>query len=65
MILETTIRPRTAFQKLDLPQNQLPKLWPQLETDVQRQLAFSWAQLIAHVREEQDVEIRHDYGRYR
>lgn len=65
MILETTMRPTAAFQKLDLPQNQLPKLWPQLGTEVQRQLAFSWAQLVVHAREEQDVEIRHDHGRYR
>ena len=65
MILETTMRPRTTFQKLDLPRNQLPNLWPQLGREVQRQLAFSWAQLIVHAREEQDVEIRHDHRRYR
>jgi hypothetical protein len=65
MILETTMRPTAAFQKLDLLPNQLPKLWPQLGTDVKRQLAFSWAQLIVHAREEQGVEIRHDHGRYR
>ena len=65
MILEMTMRPTAALQKLDPPGNQLPKLWPQLETEVQRQLAFSWAQLIVHAREEQDVEIRHDHGRYR
>ena len=65
MILETTMRPTAAFQRLDPPGNQLPKLWLQLGTEVQRQLAFSWAQLIVHAREEQEVEIRHDHGRYR
>jgi hypothetical protein len=65
MILETTIRPTAAFQKLDLPRNQLPNLWPHLGTEVKRQIAFSWAQLIVQAREEQDAEIRHDHGRYR
>ena len=65
MILETTMRPMAAFQKLGSLRNQLPHLWPELGTEVKRHLAFSWAQLIVHVREAQDLEARHDRGRYR
>jgi hypothetical protein len=65
MILEMTMRPTTASEKVDPVQTQLPDLWLQLRTDLKRQLAFSWAQLIVHSREEHDAERRHEYGRHR
>jgi hypothetical protein len=65
MVLETTMRPRAAFQQLGRLPNQLPHLWPELGTEVKRQMACSWAQLIVHLREEQDLEVRHDRSRYR
>ena len=64
MILETTTPPTATLHKLGRQQNQVPKLWPELATEVQRQLAFSWAQLVVHARDGQEVEIRHDHGRY-
>jgi len=64
MILETTMRPMATSLQLGPVRNQLPHLWPELGTDVKRHLAFSWAQLVVHAREEQNLEIRHDDSRY-
>jgi len=58
------MRPTAVIQKLDLTRNQLPHLWPELGTEIKRHLAFSWAQLVVHAREEQDLEIWHDGSRY-
>ena len=65
MKLETTMRQTAVRQKSARLPNQLPHLWPELGTEVKSQLAFSWAQLIVHVREAQDLEARNDRGRYR
>jgi hypothetical protein len=65
MILEMAVRPTTASEKVDPVQTQRPALWRELTTDLKRQLAFSWAQLIAHSREEADAESRHEHGRHR
>lgn len=65
MILETTMRPTAARRELGPPRSQLPHVWPELGNEVKRQLAFSWAQLVVHAREEQDLEVRHERGRYR
>ena len=65
MILEMTMRPTAAFEKVDSVQTQLPDLWPQLRTDLKQQLAFSWAQLIVHVKEKPDAGGQHEHGRHR
>ena len=65
MILETIRRPTAAFEEVEPTQNQLPDLWPRLRTEVKRELAFTWAQLIVRAREKHDAEIRHEHGRDR
>ena len=64
-MLETIKRPTVAFQKVRLPQDQVPNLWPELGTAAKQQLAFSWAQLMVRAKEEHDAEIRYEHGRDR
>ena len=64
-MLETITRPMVAFQKVRLPQDQVPNLWPELGMAAKQQLAFRWAQLMVRAREEHGAEIRHEHGRDR
>lgn len=65
MILEMTRRPSVAFEEVEWTQSQLPDLWPGLQKEMRRELAFTWAQLIVHARERREAEIRDEYGRHR
>lgn len=56
MILEVqTELPRALVQEC-LAQDQVPNLWPALKTDIQGQLALSWASLIVHMRQPATME---------
>jgi len=62
MILEMTTRPKAVFEEVEPTQSQLPDLWPRLQPQVKRELAFTWAQLIVREKEKCDAEIRHEHG---
>ena len=63
--LKTIGRPTAAFEEVEPTQNQLPALWPRLRTEVKRELAFTWGQLIVHVREKHEAVIHYEHGRDR
>ena len=65
MILEMTRRPSVAFEGVESSESQLPELWPVLQKETRRELAFTWAKLIVRARERHEAEIRDEYGRDR
>ncbi len=62
MILHVESVPLVGLDDAIRPHNQLPVLWPHLKSDLQRQLAQCWANLIHQMRQRRVDGVEDEYG---
>lgn len=62
MLIQVESAPLVVLGDADRPHNQLPVLWPQLKSDLQRQLARRWANLIHQMRERREEGRGDEHG---
>jgi hypothetical protein len=62
MLIQVESAPLAVPDDADRLHNQFPVLWPQLDSDLQRQLARRWANLIHHMRQRRQEGRGDEYG---
>ena len=62
MILHVESVPLAGLDDTSRPHNQLPVLWPHLKSDLQRQLAKCWANLIHQIRQRRVEGVGGEHG---